>query len=388
MGKPSPVLQHDDAVSLRTHPGSRFVDDDDAPELHIDDLPPLYDESVEGSSSSAPLLPVDTTPPSSLAFLQCRAKDMNTGDEIYIDKALDQNPNILENHVKAWAQAPPRPFVRIHGTHSQLVDDNGKKQRKSVTDFDVQVELTPYLYSDAINRKSWSELRTAENTEETRRGTILRKRAPGATNHIEVGLADKPTLAEWCHRYHASHAGLKSFTVERRMLGFDEDRVREKLLALVRATNYRGAVSITFPVKDKHITVYNDCKVNQWRNTPLVFWLCALTLMFIFTWPYLFFRTKRFEVVYSDWYYSVMGDNGQRKYVSISEDRWYNMWGRAINRAVLSKRQGVLDQQDLLDHSQDAVFDNALADGAMNIFRAGVTAMNEVNRQFGWGGDC
>jgi hypothetical protein len=273
------------------------------------------------------------------------------------------------------------------GAHQETVDNVGKKEKKRVTDFDVSIELTPYLYSDAINRVSWTELRTVENEEKVRRGTVLRKRAPGAKQHIELGNT-KATLAEWCHRYCASHAGLKSFVFKRKMTGFDSERVKERLEGLVLSTNYRGHLSITFPVKDDTVVVYNDCKTNRWRLKAWLVTLCIFTLTFIFTWPYLFFRTKQFEVVVAEWAFSKPDARGGRQFVSLSEDHWYNMWGRAINRAILEKRQGTLDQQDLLaSDAPDPVFGNSAVDGAANVFRAGVRAMNEVNRQLGWGGD-
>ncbi len=391
MGKPSKPTpfprEGDDSHSLHTQPGDRFLDDD-APELQVDDLPPLYDE---GTSSAEPLLGVPVSQPGltptfpGMVPLYRRAEN---GWETYLDRRLDNDPKVLEKHVNFWAQTPPRPFVRLHGTHTQVVDDNGKKERRTVTDFDDQVELTPYLFSDATNRLSLRELRTVDNGEEVYRGTVFRRRAPGSRQSIEVGNYDKPTLAEWCHRYCASHAGLKSFTLTRRMVGFDEERVQQRLDALVRATNYRGHLSITFPVRDEAVTVFNDCKTNVWRTTTWIWWVCVLTLMFIFTWPYLFFRTKKFEVVYADWAFSVAGENGQRRFVSISEDQWYNMWGRAIHRAVLEKRQCTLDQQDLINaEGAPPVFNNAVVDGAVGFLRAGVSAMNEVNRQLGWGYD-
>jgi hypothetical protein len=175
----------------------------------------------------------------------------------------------------------------------------------------------------------------------------------------------------------------------RRVVGFDEEKVRQKLESLVRNTNYHGHLNITFPVKDQYVHVFNEAKINRWRLTTWIYWLCIFTLMFVFTWPYLFFRTKRFEVVSVDWSFSQLGQDGRKKYVSISEDQWYNLWGRAIHRAVLEKRQSTLDQQDLIAAEGAApVFGNAVVDGAMGVFRAGVSAMNEVNRQLGWGGDC
>jgi len=391
MGKPSdPMRPGDDALSLHSQSGDRFLDDD-APELQVDDLPPLYDDvadPINGDSSSAPLLPNHPVSDQFPGMIPYLSKDKD-GNKYYIHECFDNDPKVLEQHVNWWAKKPPRPFVRLHGTHSQEVDNNGKKERKTVTDFDIQIELTPYLFSDAVNRSAFREVHTPENSDKVRRGTILAKRAPGSTQSIEVGLPTKPTLQEWCHRYHASHAGLKTFTVMRRMIGFDDEKVKQKLDSLVRNTNYRGHLSITFPVRDQYINVYNDAKINRWRLTAWIYWLCVFTLMFLFTWPYLFFRTKRFEVVSVDWSFSRPGPDGGKKYVSISEDQWYNLWGRAIHRAVLEKRQCTLDQQDLIASEGAApVFGNAVVDGAMGFLRAGVSAMNEVNRQLGWGADC
>lgn len=370
-----------DAFSLHTQPGDRFLHDD-APEITEDDLPPVYDES----ESTARLLPFDPTAPTGVAIEPFK-KDANTGTQFFIDRRLDTSPEFLEQQINWWAKSPPRAFVRVHGSHRETVDNAGKKERKSVTDFEVLVEMTPYLYSDAVNKLSWSYLRTIENEEKARRGTVLAKRAPGAKQNIELGDA-KPSLAEWCHRYCASHAGLKAFIFQRNVTGFDADMVKEKLTTLVRGTNYRGSLDISFPVKDNRIEVYNDCKTNAWRLTGWIFWVCCLSLMFIFTWPYLFFRTKRFEAVIAEWPFSKADAQGNRQFVSISEGQWYNLWGRAIHRAVLEKRQATLGQQDLLTaEAPDPTFDHPVVDGAMSFVRAGVRAMNEVNRTLGWGYD-
>lgn len=393
MGRPaSPTLRPgDDAVSLHTQPGDRLLLDDDAPELGDedlpgdfpgdDDLPPLYDEVADNSRS---LL----IPPSSATTIAAFKKDDNTGIEYFLDSRLDTDPKFLEDHLKVWATSPPRPYVQLVGTHNESTHKKGKTEKKTVTDFDVRVELTPYLYSDAVHGTCWRELRPVENDKKVRRGTILRKKAPGTTQGVQLG-PHTPSLAEWCHRYCAQHAGLKRFTLKREMVGFDADRLKEKLEGLIRSTNYHGHVSIKFPVRDEYVEVYNECKTNQWRLTNWIFWLVALTATFIFTWPYLFFRTKRFEVAVAEWRFSKPGTDGRRQYVSISEDQWYNMWGRALNRAVLERRQGVLDQQDLLaaEGAGEISLGNAAADTAIAIVRAGVGAMNEVNRQFGWGYD-
>lgn len=394
MGKPSPpkITPDADSVSLQSQP-SRPYYDDDAPELSIseqhDDLPPLYDEATELSTGqNAPLL-AESAVGSGITTLQPFRRDEHI--TYHLDGDLDSDPELLEKHVRAWALVPPRPFVCIKGHHrEQRSNRDGKRESKDIIDFDVKVELTPYFFPNARASQSNSELRTAENSEKTKRGTIFRKRAnvKGNSGRIELGMAEKPSLTEWCHMYCASHSGLKVFQLKRSLAGFDESRLRRLLDNLVRRSNYRGTLQITFPVHDEQVEVWNDCRTNQWRLTKWIYVMFCVTMLWLLTWPYLFIRTKRFETVSAVWNYSVMEEDGRKKYTTISEDQWYNLWGRAIIKAVLSKRQGTLDQRDLLAaDGTGPTFDtgNAAVDGALGFVAAGVNAMNEVNRTLGWG---
>ncbi|KAH8203477.1 hypothetical protein TruAng_002348 [Truncatella angustata] len=396
MGKPAAKSSGlaADAVSLHTNPGDNEglvpYHDDDAPELNIDaldELPPIYSDVIAESSSSAPLLAAPAPPASPYS---AHLRDTNTGAESYIDKHLE-SPAELEKFIRFLAMKPPRPYVKIVGTHqTRTKKSDGKTETEKVTDFDVSVELTPYLYSNAQYGKSWTQLRTVDDGEKVRRGTSLKRRAAGSKQDIEVGGGPKPTLEEWCHRFCASHAGLKCFTLNRQMTGFDFGKVQEELHSLVRSTNYRGHVQIYLETKDANVEIYNEARINRWRLLPWLRFLFGITLLILFSWPYLFFRTKRWEVAVAEWPFSRMADGSNREYVSISEDQWYNIWGRAIIKAVLEKRQKVLDQDDLRRSQEpEPSFEtgNASVDGALGLFRAGMSAMNEVNRQLGWGAD-
>ncbi|KAK6214529.1 hypothetical protein LQW54_004250 [Pestalotiopsis sp. IQ-011] len=403
MGKPKAAA--DDAVSLRTNPGDSEsfppYNDDDAPELDIDaldELPPVYSDVIEEASLSAeaPLLGGEassSSAPAARSSSQYRphSTDAGTGTEYFIGGRLE-TPAELEKHVRHLAAKPPRPFIQILGTHqASKKKSDGKSETVRETDFDITVELTPYLYSNAQYGKSWTQLRTVDNAEKVHRGTSLRKRAPGSKQDLEVGGAPKPSLEEWCHRFCASHAGLKCFALRREMTGFDFAKVKEELHALVRSTNYRGNLQITLGSRDAVVEIYNEARINRWRLIGWLRFLFFITLTFLFAWPYLFFRTKRWEVAVAEWPFSRMAEGSAREYVSISEAQWYNLWGRAIVKAVLEKRQTTLDQADLRRSQEpEPSFEtgNATVDGAMGIFRAGMSAMNEVNRQLGWGGDC
>ncbi len=113
--------------------------------------------------------------------------------------------------------------------------------------------------------------------------------------------------------------------------------------------------------------------------------------MIVFTWPYLFFRTTRFEVVVAEWPFSRPKENSGKEYVSLSEDQWYNIWARATKKAVLEKRQITLDQQDLFDaEGARPTFNTGHepVDSALGLLHAGINAMNEASHQLAWGGDC
>ncbi|KAH6691426.1 hypothetical protein F5X68DRAFT_259486 [Plectosphaerella plurivora] len=382
-----------DAFSLHSTAaaGDLFYDEDPA-ELQADDLPPLYTDDPEG-----------TIPLGSVFYSEGLVPPYRLeadGREYYIDRRLDTDPTFLQRHIEKLALSPPRPFVHLRGTHTETVRRDGKTEKQTCVDFDVKLELTPFLYSDVATRSSWRELNTVAPFAKVRRGTVFPTRAPGfggaSGGAVEAG---KPNLEEWCHRYCASHTGLKSFLMRREVVGFNEELVRQKLENLVRATNYRGRVSVAFPVWYPAVEIYNDARTNRWRLLAWVRWLFVFTLLFVFSWPWLFFRTARFEVVEVEWAFSrrspVPGVG--KEYVSVSEEQWYNMWARAIRRAVLERRQGTLDQGDLLaaEGAQGQAFDAQLQQqqqeggGVVGSFvRAGVTAMNAVNQHFGWGGDC
>ncbi|KAI3318756.1 hypothetical protein HD806DRAFT_301891 [Xylariaceae sp. AK1471] len=398
MGKPN---SHDDSSSdamlLRSNPGGSSISapyvDDDAPEINIDDLPPNYSDALESSEAAPMLAPSSTLNDTILPFdLNARVViDPKDGAQYWVAKSVE-DPDSLEKYIRQLATIPPRPYIKICGTHTETTKDSkGKVEKNTVTDFDVTVEMTPYLYSDAQYRRSWTRLRTVDNSEKVRRGTILRKRGPGSSQSIEVGGDAKPSLKEWCHRFAASSGGLKCFTFRRQMVGFDEEGVKNRLKELVRCTNYRGHLKVELVTKDAFIHCYNDAKLNRWRLTHWIRWLFYLTLFFIFSWPYLFVRTKIWEVAVAEWPFSRINESGYKEYVSLSEDQWYNMWGQAIARAVLEKRQAFLNQSDLRRaHEAEPAFNtgNNSVNGALGLFRAGIQAMNEVNRQLGWGGDC
>jgi hypothetical protein len=121
--------------------------------------------------------------------------------------------------------------------------------------------------------------------------------------------------------------------------GFDEEYLKQRLEGLIRGTNYRGHISVTFPVENKNVDLYTSNRINQWRLTTWIRWVFYLTFLWIFSWPALFFATKRYAVVKAEWPWSTTDSQGIKQYTSISEEQWFEKWHVGIRRLVLDRYQ-------------------------------------------------
>jgi hypothetical protein len=172
--------------------------------------------------------------------------------------------------------------------------------------------------------------------------------------------------------------------------GLDEEYLRDHLTSLIRNTNYRGSLKITFPIENPNVEVFSDHRVNRWRQSSWLYFLFLVTFLWIFAWPVLFFWTKKYSVVKSAWPFSKEGEYGRKVYATMSESQWYNRWARAIEKAALAKRKDFITEEDLATVDQPAPAlntGNQLVDQAAGLLGAGVRAFQEVNRQVGWGYD-
>jgi hypothetical protein len=349
MGKvaPTPPAYRDDpdAVSLHTTPDDYTYDD--APE--ISGLPPSYTDSEVGSSAPLVAPPIHhVLPPSTRTNhdsptykngvpVVCETQNIQ-------DPQLDSDPVALEAVIRSHADIAPTPYIYIMGTHKETIKRGDKKETQHITDFRIVVNLQRYLHKnfDSSNTES-RHLYTIENGVKAHRGSSFKCRAPGAKQDIEVGTP-APTLTEWCHRYCASPRMLRIFRLERTVPGLDMMYMKNRLEGLIASTNYRGNVSITFPIEDRNLDIYTSNKINQWRLKTWICWIFYLTFLWIFTWPYLFFMTKRYSVVKAEWPWSLTVD-GQKVYRTVSEEQWFAKWNVAVKRLVLDRYQGEASEQ-------------------------------------------
>ncbi|KAF2191386.1 hypothetical protein K469DRAFT_720391 [Zopfia rhizophila CBS 207.26] len=353
MGIPTRNIQEyrDDPEAVSLHSTPEDYSYDDAPE--ISGLPPSYADSETGASSAPPTVrhipPPSTRMDHNNEVMFSMGKPRVCDTQTLMDARYDMDPVYLEEGIRSFANTPPIPLVYIMGTHHETIKRGDKKERKQFTDFRIVLNLQRYLKNNFDEQDTtWMNLRTAENGEKTYRGSFMRKRAPGFKQDLEVG-GPKPELREWCHRYCASSSSLRMFRLSRSVTGFDEAFLKNRIEGLIRSTGYRGHMSVTFPIEDKNVDLYTTNRINEWRLKKWVCWVFYLTFLWIFSWPYLFFATKRYSVVKAEWPFSTTDAHGNKRYTTVSEEQWFDKWHVGIRRLALERFQGEANEELLRD---------------------------------------
>ncbi|KAH7400831.1 hypothetical protein DE146DRAFT_476410 [Phaeosphaeria sp. MPI-PUGE-AT-0046c] len=347
MGKatrPAEVYRDDpDAVSMHTTPDDYTYDD--APE--ISGMPPSYTDSEVENSSFASAPPIRHVPPPTTKTNHNSPK-FKSGQPVvhetttHMNAELDSDPVKFEKAIRDVATLPPTPYIYIMGTHKETVKRGDKKETHHVTDFRIVINIQHYIYNNEHSEPTG--IVTPWNAEKTYRGSILKCRGPNAKQDIEVG-DEQRSLTEWCHLYCASPRMLRIFRLQRTVPGLDEQYLRNRIEGLIASANYRGNVSISFPIEDRNVDFYTSNKINEWRLKTWIRWVFYLTFLWIFTWPYLFFMTRRYTVVKAQWPFSSVGANNSKIYTTISEEQWFERWHVAVRRLVLDRYQGEASEE-------------------------------------------
>ena len=309
------------------------------PPKNHDDYPAAHGSS-SSSSSSAPLLinydaapdvgdevlPAYTDAPNYLgeeppAFTQYEARHhfLANGKVISHDVHLNSDVEALYQFLQSQSQLPPKPRLRVEGTHSvrSTVRENGKARTSTstTTDFDITFDLSSFI------EEAGGELVAVGPGEQRRRGG--RNTAIATEAEVEAAL----DVRDRCEEYIRCPAALKEFTLRKKLRGFNEDVLRFHLEALIRSTNYRGKVRISFPIENRSVVLAPGnfvCRIRySWAR-----WIFYLSFLWLITWPMLWFFTKRWDVV--DAIYDI--EPG-------TERDWVDRWGWVLTRIVRQKRQ-------------------------------------------------
>lgn len=290
------------------------------------------------------------------------------------------------------AKYPPIYTARLKGTHSETVHQKDKKETTTVIDFEILLDMTHLLVpnSNTPSDLKIQGLQYIPSSTKAHRGHRMKS---VVSEDPEAGVETA------IQAYTSSPFPVRSFTLQRQILYHDQAALRNLLSSLVASTNYRGHLDVGFPVTLNRVTVYSPCWQNKLRDKTWLRWIFYLTFLWIFSWPYLWFVTRRWEVLTTQFPYSCDPACGNRKFVTKSEKAFFEEWRSSLRRAVLGKMQGWVDEEYKLATEEamrqaapnalqrNPSTGNAWADGALGLLHHAVEARRDVAMAGGWGAD-
>ncbi|KUJ08063.1 uncharacterized protein LY89DRAFT_659779 [Mollisia scopiformis] len=304
--------------------------------------------------------------------------------------------NQLYKMIRHQAAHCPSYFVTIYGTHTETRRNGNKETKDKITDFHLRINIS-YLLGQIGSGK----MELLADNKRGYRGTRLASLKPSVSAD-EENAPDE--LRRWCDRYVADPSGVKSFLLKRKILNHDTKKLEQLIRSAISETNYRGHVSIDFPIQHQKVLVYSPGRLNEWRITVWIRWFFYLTFLWIFAWPVLFFMTARYEVVKVNYLYATEESGHPARTCSVmSEVEWYYRWQSAIKRAALARmvcKDTCLDEEyraqtQLADERGERVgrepdiprTGNTWADGALGLLGQGLRVAENYSNARGWGAD-
>ncbi|KAJ9302263.1 hypothetical protein DTO271G3_1129 [Paecilomyces variotii] len=388
---------------------------------------------------------------------------------------LSSDPKMLWELIKSRAELPPRQYILIRGTHSETVnDDKGQKKKgevvdlkrkKEVVDFEFNLDVAAMILrgwkGDGMPPSSlqWHTVTVVSDHDmvDTYRGGRLMSQSPGEypwvlprrTSDTEVdvergqgGYADdgdgndqaasllpekRPETIHappqevqhaadsglgWCERFCADPAPVKSFKLTRTLGGFSSKSLRDSIVSHIRATSYRGHISVKTTLREESVTIYSPHWVNRFRNNPYIFWTCIIFQLWIVTWPAILLMERQYHVIFSNWYASLVsmeqdpsnpGVAERRKIYARNRDEVALMdyWAPAIKHAAWNRRRNgeIVTEQDARNYagmSDDEIMGSRKLAVELELDidcrERIIRGVGEVNREWtratGWGDDC
>ncbi|KAL7269176.1 hypothetical protein RUND412_008171 [Rhizina undulata] len=398
--KPSKAAFADDFGSNSIEGASSSVTIPLLAEPFLDPHVNTYDDEVlpgyEDATNPDLMESADLPPPFRVYKPQMKKVKKINGDIAIVshDIHLNTDGEALYRWLKEENKTCPRPQIRIRGSHTETRRKNNKTETSTITDFDVTLDVTYCL----LDREKPGILKVVESDQKAHRGGRIKRLA-------KVGEAGR-TIRDWADEYCSNKAMLKEFSMTKVILNHDKLFLEEQLTALIRSTNYRGQIHVSFPVQESRVEIYPDNRISRMRQSKAWRWFFYLTFLWIISWPILWFLTKRYSVVHSVWKMARYADDpfagddvhpGRRlmRVTNVSEWEWLETWAPAIIRCVLARRQGEITELDLETEARARFVarrgvhvPSTALDGVLGA-AASITRDFSIARQtmMGWGGD-
>ncbi|KAL3428088.1 hypothetical protein PVAG01_01597 [Phlyctema vagabunda] len=304
---------------------------------------------------------------------------------------------VLEQMLRTQAMYPPTYILSIHGTHTETVRRHGKSESKNrVTDFWIKIDITHLLTSEpGRNRPNVDDrIELLAHNQRGYRGGVFPSKRP-----IPADVEEGKELGAWCERFVSNPARVKSFTLKKEITNHDTKKVEQLVRSLVASTFYRGHLSVDFVMQDHELIVFSPSKINELRTIRWLRWFCYLTFLWMITWPILFFKTKKYEVAKAIYPYSYdQGEQRPRKPAVMSELEFYNSWESALRRGILSRFEGLMDDEYRIHadargiigaHTPQLRFNggSSFTESVARLLDAGLAYSADVRDSRGWGAD-
>ncbi|KAI0386070.1 hypothetical protein F5Y04DRAFT_245400 [Hypomontagnella monticulosa] len=226
---------------------------------------------------------------------------------------LSENANALSTLLRSLATVPPKPQVLIQGNRGRKID------------FSIKLNLMNLLVAtDPRDRLDY--LRCVGRDEMALRG--------GSEPGLKPDFGMDSGLEAWCDRFVKDSTTIKTFMLERVVANLDTNWIEGQIRSLVASTDYKGQVTVQFPVTHAKVIIQNPDKHNKF--------LTSVTSLFS--------SKSKYEVVKAVWPFATSrnGEHG-RKCVVQSEKTWWEEWRDPIKFAIAQKRQGWVTNEDKLE---------------------------------------
>ena len=331
---------------------------------------PLYDDVINKSSSS----PLETSIPGG------HQSNTNAYLPIYLDETIAEEPHALYRLICEQAQLPPRVLLHVTGH---------KWKGASATDFKFTIDLTSTVLRLNPNDGEWNEVkvvRDGDGVEAYRGGwsTSLKwehgfhlgglrtkKDLENGYSELEgqslLGMNENgsneetSSLMAWCERFCRDPSGIKTFTLQRKLGGFDCESLRSEVAWYLRSMSYDGHILITVDISKASLKVYSPHWYNHIRESTWFSMVIFVTQLWVILLPLFTYLEGRYEVVRSVWWSSrtvkdTAAPSGFNKIYAYgrNEAKLVDLWSPAIIQAIKDRENsGRVLKLDYLERLQE-----------------------------------
>ncbi|KAF4627952.1 hypothetical protein G7Y89_g10201 [Cudoniella acicularis] len=365
-------------------------------------------------------------PPPALPFSNNQS---SSADVLTCFPDYSTDANTLQQMIYEQASYPPTYYLELKGTHTETTYQSHRRGSRSGVSFNIGTQRNAGFSYGSGHRNRRSSISSRSSDGRTVNTVVdffirinithLLTRGPDIPGQLELildnvkgyrgGIYQRKTptignfeaenqheeLKAWCDTYVADPSLLKSFRLERNIINHDTRKLEHLLRSLVKATGYRGNVSVEFPVTHRSVTVYSPGMINRCRMTTWIRWVFYLTFLWIFSWPFLFLSTAKYQVVKVVFPYANISPEDeeagyQRRPTVMSETAWFYLWEKALRRGVLEKVEcyqvDMGDEYRLATEEQAARTMNIRMDNPIGVYGVGAQFTGQPQRD-GWGFD-